>query len=208
MNLAPQLQQYPYLAAAMTYLSVAASPGPSNLAIVAMAASRGRRLALYLAAGILTGSAAWAALTLGGLASLLAHWPASLALLKVSGSLYMGWLAWQAWCSSRHPLLLVADASRSAQAVYRQGLQMHLLNPKAMLAWGSVGLLAQPGSAAGSYGSLFLLCLAMAALVFGGYALVFSQPGVRQWLLRYAAAVFRGLCLMFALAAVELMISI
>lgn len=63
------------------YILGVASPGPSNLAIMATAMGRGRKQALVLSLGIMLGSLFWDALAAFGLSNLLANYSYVLAAL-------------------------------------------------------------------------------------------------------------------------------
>eukprot|EP01031_Cornospumella_fuschlensis_P024256 gene24256-29328_t len=78
------------------YLVGTASPGPSNMTIMAVAIQRGRTPALALASGVITGSIAWGLLAGFGLATALSTWGNILVALKVAGGLYLLWLAYSA----------------------------------------------------------------------------------------------------------------
>ena len=78
------------------YIVATASPGPSNMAIMAVAMNRGRRAGLAIAAGIVTGSLLWAAIAATGLSSLLATYSDALFVIKIAGGLYLLYLAWKA----------------------------------------------------------------------------------------------------------------
>ena len=73
----------PGLTIALTAYAIGvASPGPSNMAIMATAMSQGRQYALALAAGVVCGSVAWGLLAAFGLSSLIRTYSWSLAALK------------------------------------------------------------------------------------------------------------------------------
>lgn len=170
------------------YFLAVASPGPSNMMIMAVAMGQGRRAALVLAAGVVTGSLTWALLTAAGLSAVLTRYAHALTAIKIAGGLYLLYLA----CRCARAALArtpgtqgpAAAASRlSAAALYRRGLLMHLSNPKAILTWialMSVGL--QAGQPRGVLSALIAGCAAIALAVFGGYAILFSTgPAVQAY---------------------------
>ena len=75
------------------YVIATASPGPSNVAIMSVAMSRGRLPALALVAGIMTGSLSWALLAAMGISTLLSAYANALVALKIGGGLYLIYLA-------------------------------------------------------------------------------------------------------------------
>lgn len=70
------------------YLLATASPGPSNMAIMGVAMRDGRRPALVLAAGVMTGSLCWAMLAATGLSAVLATYAQALWAIKIVGGVY------------------------------------------------------------------------------------------------------------------------
>ncbi|MGG2473858.1 LysE family transporter, partial [Rhizobium sp. BR5] len=66
-----------------TYFIATASPGPSNMAIMATAMRNGRLPALALAAGVVTGSQFWAILTATGLSAVLTAYAQALFIIKI-----------------------------------------------------------------------------------------------------------------------------
>jgi threonine/homoserine/homoserine lactone efflux protein len=76
-----------------TYALGTASPGPSNLAVMATAMNGGRKPALALALGVVSGSACWGLLAAFGLSAVLASYASALFAMKILGGLYLLWLA-------------------------------------------------------------------------------------------------------------------
>ena len=112
------------------YLVGTASPGPSNMTIMAVAIQRGRTPALALASGVITGSIAWGLLAGFGLATALSTWGNILVALKVAGGLYLLWLAYSAGRSalkSNGKSKKYADSlGVSNRQLYLRGAAMHL----------------------------------------------------------------------------------
>ena len=122
------------------YVIASASPGPSNMAIMAVAMSHGRVPAVVLAAGIVTGSLFWAILAATGISTILSAFAGALVVLKIAGGLYLLYLAYRsarsALAAAKPPTLSRAEVSRvDYAALYRRGVLLHLTNPKAILAW-------------------------------------------------------------------------
>ena len=170
----------------LTYLIATASPGPSNMAIMGVAMGQGRKAALALAFGVLTGSMFWAVLAATGIAALLAAYATALFAIKIAGALYLLYLAYKsgrAALSPDHSRSQPAQIPAGSLAQYRRGLLLHLTNPKAVLAWiaiMSLGLRA--GSSPVSLQAIIFGCAGLGVMVFGGYALLFSiSPMVRAY---------------------------
>jgi threonine/homoserine/homoserine lactone efflux protein len=159
------------------YLVGSASPGPSNLAIMATAMGSGRRAAMVFAAGEVSGAAVWALLAAVGLSALLATYSQALVAIKIAGGLYLLWLAWRAARSAFRPAAPYAEmpAARAELLanVYARGVAMHLTNPK--------------------------------AIFVGGYALLFSTAAVRRGYLKVRRAFEGVLAVVFAIAGLRLL---
>lgn len=194
------------------YLLGTASPGPSNMAIMATAMSQGRRPALLLAAGVISGSLCWALLVATGLSTLLLAWAEAVTLIKVVGGLYLLWLAVKAARSaarSDSPALQQdARVSVSGAALYRRGLMMHLSNPKAIMVWMAIMSLGlQPGAATSVLPAIVGGCALLGVAVFSGYALLFSTPVMVRGYRRCRRGIEGILALCFTAAGLKLLFS-
>ncbi|SDV46892.1 LysE family translocator [Chitinasiproducens palmae] len=197
-----------------TYLFGVASPGPSNLAIMSIAGTAGRRAALAFAAGVMSGSFVWAVLATLGLSATLAAYPGFLAGVKLFGGVYLLWLAIKSARSAlRRPTSAATTPVVTPQttALYTRGLLLHLTNPKAVLVWISVAALGSTTDGTDGTASRMLAvmagCLAIGASVFGGYALVFSMGWARRLYARAQRLMNGTLALVFGSAGVRLLLS-
>lgn len=163
-----------------SYFLAAASPGPSNMAIMATAMRDGRLPALALASGVMTGSLTWAGLAATGLSTLLATFAEALIVIKVVGGLYLLYLAARAGRSALQPIPALArtEAARAPPRylpLYRQGVLMHISNPKAIMSWVAIMSLGlQQGAPSGTLATIIGGCALLGIGIFGGYALLFS----------------------------------
>ncbi len=196
------------------YILATASPGPSNMAIMATAMGAGRAPALILAAGVVSGSMFWAMLAATGLTALLENYAWALTFIKVAGGLYLLYLGYKSARSAMTPPLNEEGGERSIvqssgfTALYRRGLYLHLGNPKAVLAWVAIMSLGLRSDApSGTLWAIIGGCAALGSLVFGGYALLFSTaPMVRAY--RASRRWVDGvLALFFGFAGVKLLLS-
>lgn len=200
------------LLACSVYVVGTASPGPSNLAIIATAMNAGRKTALVLALGIVSGSVFWGLLAGLGLSAVLAASSTALVAMKLLGGSYLLWLSvWAARSAmTAKPVSRLADNPADARfsRTYVRGAAMHLTNPKAILVWLSIVSLAlPPGSHANDAMLTVLACAVLGTMVFCGYAFAFSTPvarrvyqSIRPW--------FEGaLAALFAIAGVRMLLS-
>jgi threonine/homoserine/homoserine lactone efflux protein len=169
----------------IAYMIAAGSPGPSNMAIMNVAMSQGRRPALALAAGVITMSTCWGLIAVTGISTLLVRYAHALLFLKIAGGLYLLWLAWKAARSAVRdaPASEVIRPAAELGALYRRGILMHLGNPKAVLAWVAIMSLGlKPGASPQMAITAFGGCVLLGISIFAGYALLFSTaPMVRGY---------------------------
>jgi threonine efflux protein len=188
-----------------------ASPGPSNLAIMAAAMSQGRGHAVALAGGVVCGSVIWGLAAALGLSALLRAFSWTLVLLKILGGLYMLWLAWKAARSVWLPALPPPPGAPGVQCKrqsFMRGLGLHLTNPKAVFVWLSIVALALPADAQRSDALRVVGCCALVgAAVFSGYALAFSTAMARRVYVRIARWFNAALSATFAYAGLRLLFS-
>lgn len=135
------LNNWPFVA--LSILAVGLTPGPSMLFGFAISTQFGFKRSLFAGAGVLSALSVYAALSLSGLGALLLAAPKVMTLLQWSGVAYLAWLGMQALVRFKHlqtvdiPQGLQID-SRSAKALFQQGLLTGLTNPKAVLFFSAI----------------------------------------------------------------------
>jgi threonine efflux protein len=195
------------------YLLATLSPGPSNLAIMAIAMNAGRRPALAFAAGVVSGSLFWALLTALGLSAIVTRYSQALLFLKLVGGVYLLWLAIRAaraaMVAPTTPEMLAVVPQETIKKLYLRGLALHLTNPKAILAWLAIVSLALPRGAStlDALGVVFG-CVGLGVLVFGGYALAFSTLAARRIYSVLRRWLEGALAFVFAVAGFKLLFSV
>ena len=192
------------------YLVLIASPGPSTMAIMGVAMSKGRPPAVTLALGVVTGSFFWAVLAASGISTLLTAYAEAIFAIKIAGGLYLVYLAWK---SARSALVAKARHVGSSSLTgiwkpYRKGLLLHLSNPKAVLGWIAIMSLGlRPGAPSDTIPIILFGCAVMALVVNVGYAVLFSTQTMerayqkaRRWIEGLLAVVFgyAGIQLLFS----------
>lgn len=196
-----------------TYLIATASPGPSNMAIMGTAMRDGRRPALALAAGVVTGSLFWAILAATGVSAVLTAYAQALVVLKIAGGLYLLYLAFRAGRSAMRP---GADAPKGSaergalryRTLYRQGVLMHIGNPKAIMSWiAIISLGVRQDTPAGGLPAIVGGCVLLGIMVFGGYAIVFSTASMIALYARLRRWIEGVLSAVFAAAGLKLLVS-
>jgi len=195
------------------YVIAAGSPGPSNMRIMGVAMNKGRRAALVLAAGVVSGSIFWGMMATTGISAVLTRYAEALTVLKIFGGLYLLYLAFKAGKAALTSDGKVAEAATGDDAVsnaalYQRGLLMHLTNPKSILAWiALVSLGLGPGASWHTLIAILGGCAILSVTIFCGYAVVFSTaPMVRMY--RRARRWIEGtLAVFFGAAGVRLLLS-
>lgn len=187
-----------------------ASPGPSNLAIMSIATTDGRRPAFMFALGVMTGSLFWALLATLGVSAAMMAWSHFVVAVKIFGGVYLLWLAFK---SGRSALTVTDKVSQEAGRspplahLYARGALLHLTNPKAILVWISIAALASSTTGNAHPVAMVPGCLVIGITVFGGYALVFSTATARRLYTRIRRVLEACLAIVFALAGVRLLAS-
>jgi threonine efflux protein len=193
------------------YFVGTASPGPSNLAIMSLAMSSGRRAALTFALGVVSGSFFWALLALLGLSAVLAAYSQCLAAIRIAGGLYLLWLGFKSARSALRGGALPAGSARQDEPLkrlYVRGLLLHLTNPKAILVWMSIVSLAM--SSAGGAANMVpvvLGCMCIGVSVFSSYAMLFSTASARRIYLAIRRWLDGSLAIMFGIAGFKMLTS-
>jgi threonine/homoserine/homoserine lactone efflux protein len=185
------------------YIIGAASPGPSNMRIMGVAMNQGRRSALSLAAGVISGSFFWGILAATGVSAVLTQYAQALVVLKVAGGLYLLFLAIKAGRSALTTDKQLAEQVAVSPSVtgfklYQRGLLMHLTNPKALLGWvATMTLGLGPEASPMTVGIILSGCAMLSITIFCGYAIVFSTAPMvrgyrkaRRWIEGTLATVF------------------
>lgn len=195
------------LLAYVAYFVGTASPGPSNLAIMSIAANEGRKSALAFAAGVISGSMFWATVATVGISAALIAYSEFLVAIKIAGGLYLLWLAFK---SGRAALSTSVAASPKAgqptplKALYTKGALLHLTNPKAVLVWVSIVALSSNGSGA-THAAVIPGCAVIGSLVFSGYAFLFSMESARRLYTRARRGLDGSLAVVFAMTGIKLL---
>lgn len=199
------------LIAYSAYFVGTASPGPSNLAIMSLAMSAGRRSALTFALGVVSGSFFWALLASLGLSAVLATCSECLAAIKVAGGIYLLWLGVKSARSAFAPRAVPASDARRNEPLtrlYLRGLLLHLTNPKAVLVWMSIVSLAMsPADGTSHIAPIVLGCMCIGTSVFSSYALLFSTASARRVYIAVRRWLDGSLAIMFGIAGLKMLTS-
>ncbi|HUF62006.1 MAG TPA: LysE family translocator [Verrucomicrobiales bacterium] len=174
---------------ALTMAAGQFTPGPDLLLILKNVLNHGLRTGLFTVAGICTGVAVHAFLAVTGLAILIHRWPDAFRLFRVTGALYLIWIAVQLARSAWHRSAKTpASGTRKPRAfspsnAYLEGLVTNLTNPKVVLFFSfMISQFVGPDPLERAvYGSIIVL---EAALLWPLFAWLMQRRPVREAFLR------------------------
>ncbi|MGW4809785.1 LysE family translocator [Kitasatospora sp. NPDC004272] len=178
----------------LALLPLIATPGASLALLVRQITEHGRRRALPVVLGTVSGLAVHAGLALAGLAGLTAHHPGALTAVRIAGGAYLIGLAAWTWRSAGRP---PARRPRHDSPAFVQALLANVLNPKAA----SIYLTVVPqflDAARPLPAQVLTLAAAHAALLAAwllGWTVLLARtaPRPRPWTTRATAAVLLAL---------------
>ena len=111
------------------------TPGASTAVVFRNSLDGGRRAGVETAVGVNAGSIAYGVLTAAGLSFVLQRWPHVVSVLRVSGMLYLAWLAWESFRDAwkGRPSRLRQGGAGATAAQWRhnlsEGFMTNALNP-------------------------------------------------------------------------------
>lgn len=163
-------------------LVAVASPGPSTMAIAGTSMGSGRVAGLTLASGIMIGSFFWSISAALGLSAVMMAHAWLFEVMRYAGTAYLLFLAYKSAKSALSPKQMQPRAvAGNRKTVFLRGVALHITNPKAILFFGSLYALGMPANATAQQLGLVIAAVGLqSALVFHGYALLFSTPAMTR----------------------------
>lgn len=195
-------------------LAGAASPGP-DVVLITRTATRSRRHAVAVTAGIQTGVVWWGILTVFGAAALLSAYPDVLGFVQVLGGAWLAYLGVgmlrNGVAERKNPPRDLVEAEMRLGTLghaYRHGLVTNLSNPKIVLFLTALiaPLLPRSPSVGLSVALVLALSVSSAILQFA-YATLVSTQVVRARLLRAGPYIDIVAGIFFIIAAVMLVVN-
>ena len=157
------------------------SPGPDFAIVTRLAIVSGRSTGLWAAGGVATAIGIYVLVCVFGLALILNALPGLSSVLSILGAMYLAWLGFQ--CLRSKGQLPTAETRTQGSRAFVTGFLTNLLNPKAMLYFGSVlSQVMTPHLGALDAALLGFLLVCESLLWFGFVAILFSSSRVLIWL--------------------------
>lgn len=192
----------------VAFVLAIASPGPSNLAIMATSMEHGRGAGATLALGVTAGSMTWAVLAAVGVTGVVVAHPGALYAVKIAGGVYLLFLAWRSARSAMRVEMAPARVALSGRRIFLRGYLMHLTNPKAILSWTAIIALGlRPETPPVVLYAIALGGIAISLGVNQFYAFLFSTASMVAGYRRVRRRAEACLAAFFAFASVKLLIS-
>jgi threonine/homoserine/homoserine lactone efflux protein len=146
--------------------------------------AEGRTRGLQLASGVVTGSAIWGIAAALGFSAIMMSNIWLFETVRYIGAAYLLFLALKslrsAWIGTP-----VKPAIPTRIGAFGKGLTLHLTNPKAVLGWGAIYAVAMtPDAQPASVALLFCALITTSAIVFLGYAILFSSAPIARGYIR------------------------
>lgn len=157
------------------------SPGPDFAIVTRLSIVSGRKTGLWAAAGVTTAIGVYILICALGLSLVLTTLPGLSQLLSIAGALYLAWLGVQ--CLRSQGQMPDAKPQEQGRKAFITGFLTNLLNPKAMLYFGSI--LSQaltPNLSTADVALVWSLLMGESFLWFGLVAVLFSSRRVLEWL--------------------------
>ena len=203
------IRHLPHLALVYSAFIVAvASPGPSNLVVMATAMERGRRAGMVLGLGVTAGSLTWGILAAIGVTGLIVAHPEALYAVKIVGGLYLLFLAWRSARSAMRVEMPPPRAAVSGRRAFLRGYLMHLTNPKAILSWTAIIALGlRPDTPPMVLYAIVTGCMLISLAINQFYAVLFSTDSMIAGYRRIRRRAEACIAAFFAFASFKLLTS-
>lgn len=186
-------------------LAAIASPGPALLVAVRTTLGAGRVAGVAIGCGLGMMAAIWTLMALLGLEGVFQLFPWAYTAAKITGALYLIYIAWKTWKGARKA---IDGKAQPAGHAFRDGFLINLLNPKSVFFAAAVLIVIFPaGMEPIEKGFVVLNHLALELVFYTGLAFVMSTEAVstqylrtKPYLDRFAAVVLGALGLRLLLS--------
>ncbi len=186
---------------ALTFVLVAALPGPGIAAIVARALGAGMRVTLPMIAGYIVGDLFFLTFAVLGMSVIAAKFALAFTFLKYAGALYLVYIAFRLWTDRIEAEDITTAKADPPWRMFLAGLVITLGNPKVIIFY--LALLPQfvdlAVLSAGDFAALAAVIAVVLGLVLLAYVALaartrafFTRPKARQRLNRITGTMMAG----------------
>ncbi len=154
---------------------LAFSPGPDNIYVLTQSVVNGRRSGIATTAGLISGCIVHTTLVAFGISALIAASPKLFLIIKITGAIYLFYLAFQVYKSDASVSLTDGAPKKDSMSLFKQGVLMNLLNPKVTIFFLAFfpGFLWDPnGNTVYQFYILGLLFMIQSFIIFSSIALL------------------------------------
>ena len=120
------------------------SPGPSFLITARAAVANSRWQGVQVALGLGAGTVIWASAAVLGLHVLFENFPALFFVMKLSGALFLLWIAFQIFRHAAEPLAIGKAGVEAGRSPFWQGFFTQISNPKVVVFFSSIFIALLP----------------------------------------------------------------
>ncbi len=199
-----------FITLAGIHLLALMSPGP-DFALMLTKATGPRATAVAAAAGISAAILVHTLLSLSGISLLIQSSPALFTLVKVAGSLYLGWMGISMIRAGMTPSAATTDDPAPAPEIsgrsgFMQGFYTNMLNPKALVFF--LTLFSSLVSVDAGWGDKLIICIIMFGLSFAWFGLLafgLTSGGLHTWLKRKACWLNNLSGILFVVVAISIL---
>ena len=188
----------------LTAFFTIATPGPSILLIANTSMRMGRKTALILTCGNITGSATWNFSTAFGIITVITSNPWVLEIIRYVGATYLLYLAYGTAINTIKGDIAIQNDNpppMTPKRAYMTGLLIHLSNPKVIIFYMSLYSIVLTGQESiVDISMLAGILLMLASSIMLGYAIIFSRPSFMEYYKRLHRW-FNGICTVFFMIA-------
>ena len=185
------------------------SPGPDNLMVLSLGASKGKQAGMVFGLGCALGCLSHTLLAVVGISAMLVASPMAFSVLRYAGGAYLAWLGIQALRHSGQSSATSGVPADSLRRLFAKGLLANAINPKVALFFlaflpqfvsPEIGHVSRQLAVLGGLFTLQAACVFATLGYFSGVigAGLSRRPAWRTWLDRAAGTVFIGLGLRMA----------
>lgn len=193
---------------ALVQLMAVMSPGPSFLITAKTAVSQSSSDGIKLAFGLGLGSVVWAIAALLGLNALFAAVPVLFIAMKLIGTLFLLWIAFQIFRHAGDPIEIDEAAAVGSHQLVLKGFLTQLSNPKVVVFFGSVFVAMLPAEPPPWMVVALVAIVAINETVWYSLVAVFiGSARVRERYLRAKRWIDRGTALFLGALGLRLLLS-